>query len=179
MAAIASVALFGFASQSQAALLTHTDSITGSNEVGSVSYFNFDTTAPGAVRLETFSDSFDTFLWLFRDDGDLTRDDQIAFDDDGGTRSQSALSWFNSLINTNLKTGSYIAAVGDFELSLDEAVAGINDSNAFGVGIGPYRLKVEGEFVQASASSNVSEPLTLSLFGLALAGFGAFRRKMS
>ena len=177
IAALAALASVGLAANSQAALLTYTGDVAESNQPGSVSYFNFSTTDSGIVRVETFTDNFDSYLWLFRDDGDLTRDDAIAADDDSGTRSLSPLGFFNSRIDTLLGAGSYITAVGDFRLTRGEAVAGINNSRALGVGSGSYRLEVEGDYAVDQNTSSVSEPLTLSLFGLALAGFGALRRR--
>src|SRR3546814_14577818 len=73
-------------------------------------------------------------MFLFRNDGSLNAADFLASDDDDGL---PAGDFFNSVINTGdeigvLPAGSYIIAVGDYELSLAEAVAGINDSDSGG-----------------------------------------------
>src|SRR3546814_16540865 len=65
-------------------------------------------------------------MFLFRNDGSLDAADFLASDDDDGL---PAGDFFNSVINTGdeigvLPAGSYIIAVGDYELSLAEAELG-------------------------------------------------------
>ena len=132
------------ASTSHAALLDYSGSIAGSNQAGSVDYYSFDVDASSSVRVETFTDSFDSYLWLFNDDGNLDTLDALAFDDDSGAENSAGSGFSNSRVNVDLEPGSYITAVGDFVLTLDEAVAGVNDSSSLGDFAGPYRLEVDG-----------------------------------
>lgn len=191
LAALAALTV-GLSTQAQSALLEHNGSITSANLVGSVDYYGFSTNASGNVRLETFDADFDTMLWLFPSQANLVASDTIAGNDDDGTEGNSSFGFSNSLINVNLEAGDYVAAVGDYFLSIAEAISGINDSSSLGAGSGNYRLEVDGLAVvdpstvpvigpgngpKGQPSSNVSEPMTLGLFGLAMAGFGAFRRK--
>ena len=209
-AALAAASL-GIAAQSQAATITYNSSIADSGQVNSVDYYSFSTVANDNVTIETFSENFDSVLYLFRDTGNgLATSDLVAWNDDGGDYASNPYGFFNSLLNLELDIGDYITAVGDFQLTLNEAVSGINDSSALGSGSGDYTLVISGlteldntdnsggsdngsDTGNDSGSDNgsgtggsgsnpevgVSEPMTLSLFGLALAGFGALRRKKS
>lgn len=213
LAALAAITI-GISTQAHSALLTHNGSITSSNQAGSVDYFSFSTNATGNVRIETFDAQFDTMLWLFPDKSNLIASDTIAGDDDNGTPGISDRGFSHSKINMNLEAGDYIAAVGDFLLTIAEAISGVNDSSSDGVGSGNYRLEVDGPSVLDQVAvvpptttpptvipptvipptitptpptvtpggnnpptSTVSEPMTLGLFGLAIAGFGAIRRR--
>ena len=197
LAALAAASL-GIAAQSQAATITYNSSIADSGQVNSVDYYSFSTVANDNVTIETFSENFDSVLYLFRDTGNgLATSDLVAWNDDGGDYASNPYGFFNSLLNLELDIGDYITAVGDFQLTLNEAISGINDSSALGSGSGDYTLVISGltelDTGNDSGSDNgsgtggsgsnpgvgVSEPMTLSLFGLALAGFGALRRKKS
>ena len=96
VAALAAFATLGLSTQGQAVTLNHSGNVAGSNEVGSVDYFQFSTVGSSNVTIETFSNNFDSVLWLFNDDGALTADDYVAFDDDSGTRGGSSLGFYNS-----------------------------------------------------------------------------------
>jgi hypothetical protein len=154
-----------------ASTITTTDTITSSG-TGSVSYTYFTLDEAGTTSLETFTDSFDSMLYLFSDDGSLDTSDFIAYDDDDGT--SSIYGWYNSYISLYLSAGDYIAAVADYYLSTDEAISGINDSSSLGYGSGDYALTITST---ANVSTSVPEPSTMILLGLGLFGMGAARRR--
>ncbi len=163
--------------------ITFSDDITGNRQVGSVGYSMFTIDADSLTRLETFTNSFDSELFLFFDDGSLDSGDWIANDDDSGTANGFG-SGRNSLLELDLVAGSYIAAVGDFDLSLREAVRGINKQRRGPIGEGPYTLEVEAYSanvtVTATSPNPVPEPATVALLGIGivgLAGAGVRRRR--
>lgn len=155
-------------------LMTFNNSITGSNAAGSVGYSFFSIDADSTVRIETFTDLFDPELFLFSYNSGFDASDLIANNDDSGT--VSAFGFSNSLLNLSLTAGNYVAAVGDFNLTLSEAVSGINNSSSFGIGSGAYSLEVD------AANANVSrvpEPGVLALMAIGILGMGLARRKRS
>jgi VCBS repeat-containing protein len=102
-------------------VLTDVQDVTGSGE-GSVQYTYFTVYETTTLSISANSLDFDTYLYILRNDGDLTADDHIAHNDDGGPG-------LNSYIHITLAPGEYIAAVGDYYLGLDEVISGINNEN--------------------------------------------------
>jgi len=121
-----------------------TVTVTGSGDAGSVQYVFFTLTEPTAVTITTDGPTIDPHMFLFVDDGSLDAGDVLAEDDDDGL---PAGLFSNAVIETGdeigvLPAGNYIIAVGDFELTLAEAVAGFNDSSSFGSQTGDVTVTV-------------------------------------
>ncbi len=168
----------------RADMVTFSDDITGNRQVGSVGYSMFTIDADSLTRLETFTNNFDSELFLFFDDGSLDSGDYIATDDDSGSINGFGIGR-NSFLELDLDVGSYIAAVGDYNLTLYEAVNGINKQRrGHVIGEGPYTLEVEAYSanvtVTATSPNSVPEPATVALLGIGivgLAGAGVRRRR--
>ena len=146
----------GLAGSAFGASMTYSGAITQSGQ-GTIDYFSFSTLIGGQTQIETRTNNFDAMLYLLADDGDLTADDgtfarvtgatgnnNTVFDDDAGIKSISPLGYRNAKLDLNLPAGDYVAAVGDFFLSLNEVVQGQNDSTAFGSGFGTFDLIING-----------------------------------
>ncbi len=105
--------------------ITEEGSITGLWQEGSVHYTYFTVHETTTLSINANSSDFDTYLYLLRNDGDLSVDDFITSDDDNG-------SGLNSYIHITLAPGEYVAAVGDYYLGLNEVISGINNENRSG-----------------------------------------------
>lgn len=134
-----------------------------------VDHWSFSVTDTGTVEIDTLSwgigDTWlDTYLRLFRDDGD---------DNPLGLDRNDSISTLDSFLSVELDAGDYIIAIGGFFLSSEEAVEGRSDGYLVARGdqaptSGQYRLDIFGEFV-------VPAPSTAGV--LALAGLAARRRR--
>ena len=105
-------------------VLIDVQDIADSGEVGSVQYTYFtvyETTTLSINANSTGTPFIDTYLYLLRNDGDLTTDDYIQANDDW--------AGLNSYIYAVLQPGEYVAAVGGYSMSLDEVISGINNTS--------------------------------------------------
>lgn len=81
----------------------------------------------------------DPFIYLFEYDGDLTEDDLIAANDDSTDDGyapdlyDNSVDSFDSYIQSDLGVGTYVLAVGDYSLSIANALVDYNPYS-----YGPY-----------------------------------------
>ncbi len=147
--------------------ITYEGSISATNQVD---YFYFSLTDDTwlDLQLETSTTDFDPVMYLFVDDGDLDFVDLRRSDDDDG-------AGLNSLIDTWILAGDYVAAISDYRFTLSEAISGVNPSNHYG----NYSLFVSSDYGTVSTSdvAPVPEPSTWILLGSGLAGLALYRRK--
>ncbi len=106
---------------------SHYIETSGAGAIG-YSYFTVLSTDTG-VTITTDGPTTDPYLYLLRDDGNLTTDDIITYDDDGHT---PAGSYNNSIISLTLQPGNYIAAVGDYYLEPNEVISKIGSDDRSG-----------------------------------------------
>ena len=174
------------ASGANATAITETHTITASGP-GTIGYTYFSLSANDVVEIYTQGPTIDSVLYLLRDDGNLSADDVIGFDDDSCPQSLCGTSgggWSNALITQSLTAGNYVAAVGDFALSLASVVNGVNTENSmWGVLTGDVGITVQANFAEVSAvAAAVPEPGSLALFGpatLLLPLFLRYKRRKS
>ena len=182
--------MYGFAvgalcvtGQAAANIITKTQTITASGP-GTIAYTAVEVTglsggvATTPIELYTSGPTIDPVLFLLHYDGSgsvstLSASDFIAYDDDSCPDSLCGVAglWSNALINVNLAPGMYVAAVGDYALSLASVLGGVNTGNAaFGVMTGPVKLTIvapEATVIDPPGPAVIPEPGSLALIGLA------------
>lgn len=139
-------------------------STSGNLAAGAVDYFWFNVTDDGNFDLSLTSSDFDPELFLFR--APVSNGNFLETDDDSGTD-------LNSFIERYLSVGSYVAAIGGFNLTQPEAVAGSNPGNGYS---GAYNLNIRSYHGEATARA-VSEPGTIGLLGIGLVALALVRRR--
>ncbi|MBL0921599.1 MAG: DVUA0089 family protein [Phycisphaerales bacterium] len=77
----------------------------------------------------------DTYLRLFRDDGDLTPDDQVGKNDDrffhAPADADGSIYGYDSYLSLFLAPGDYILAVGAYHMSIPDVMLGLDVDNNF------------------------------------------------
>ncbi len=177
------VLLYSISTIAAAATATFTDAhtITASG-VGSVGYTSFSVTSAGNFRFYTMGPTIDPVLYLANDDGALTEDDIIDYDDDGcpSTLCGPAGSFSNSLIDIALGSGDYILGISDYTFSSSEFISGINTTGLTSVAnivISTVGISDPGTF---SAGANITAtplPAAVWLMGSGLLGVLGLGRK--
>jgi hypothetical protein len=138
---------------------------SGNLAPGAVDYFWFNVADSGSFDLSLTSSDFDPELFLFR--APVSNGNFLETDDDSG-------SGLNSFIDRYLSVGSYVAAIGAWNLTQSEAVAGSNGGNGGG---GLYNLNISSHNGTAETPRAVSEPGTIGLLGMGLVALAFVRRR--
>ena len=191
-------ALFTVCGAAQASTVSTVVSIAGSGQPGSVGYLHFLVEQAGTFDIYTDGPTIDPELYLFRDGFDVeygvisSGDAFIDSDDDSCIPGSPAFcevagSFDNSLLEgIFLSVGSYIIAVGDYELTESEARSGLNDSTEFsaltgdvGIFVTSARYTDGGVASDPNATSAIPLPAGLPLLvgGLGALGIAARRRR--
>lgn len=148
---------------SHAFQITYSGYLEASGQPGSVWYGGFVLPQADTVRIQTFAETFDPVLYLFKYDGALDALDYLAHDDDSG-------GFFNARIDGFFAAGSYLMALADFPVDLGEILAGINDAGS-NPQEGFFDIEVttrETEVRYLLEPVRVPEPSTLSLLAFAV-----------
>lgn len=77
----------------------------------------------------------DTYLRLFRDDGDLSKSDQIGYNDDrdnlGPANADGSIYGYDSYLSRHLEAGNYVLAVGAYRMSVADVLLDLDVDNNF------------------------------------------------
>ncbi len=169
-----------------AGLITLDGSIDDGTEVDHWSFFvttsgsfTFDVLAYEDAQNDFFAngvdnDYLDSHIYLFVNDANGAF---IGSDDDGGVGTDGSLSSedLDSLMTFHLNVGTYLFAIGDYDLSESEARIGLNADNA-GSDVGRYRVSISSAAGVAHVN-RVPEPSTLAIFALGIMGLALRRFK--
>jgi len=123
------------------------------------------------------NDSLDSYIYLFANNlnGAL-----MGADDDGGLGNDGSIYSFDSYMSLALNMGSYVLAIGDYNLNETEARAAFNGNNAADTSLGRYTISIssDADFSVGGATppSAIPEPSTFAIFALGLVGL--FARKI-
>jgi len=148
-------------------------------EILSSGTFVFDVLAFETSNTDFFgngdnNDKLDSYLYLFANDlnGLL-----MGADDDGGLGNDGSISSLDSFMTLALSAGSYVLAIGDYNLNETEARAAFNGNNSADTLIGRYTISISSDadfsVGGATSPSAIPEPATFAIFALGLVGLFA------
>lgn len=160
----------------------------GNGTGNSVDHIYFTVNSGGSISFnmlsyDAFSNYFDTYIYLFSDDGDIGADDLLAQNDDSGDAgnfSDGSTTTLDSFLTMLLSPGSYMLAIDSccHAYELENIIDGFNTHGA-GHMVGPdnygsYQLTITGD---VSLTHDVPAPAALALMALGLFGVRSLRRK--
>ncbi len=194
-AAVVSGNIYGTGLGSTVDQWSFTANTTGSVTIDALSWERENATKNGIdVNGDGELAFFDTYIYLFADDGTLDAADMIAYNDDSAnTYADGSISSADSYLSLVLSPGDYIIAIGAFSLDIGDAIDGFNDGNNFPArcnGVigeqcffelyndhGDYQLTMTGD-ITAPTLSAVPVPAAVWLFSSGLIGLiGVAKRK--
>lgn len=117
------------------------------------------------------NDQLDSYIYLFANNASGTLIDS---DDDGGLGSDGSVSGLDSFMTVDLTIGTYLFAIGDYNLSESEARNGLNVNSS--TTVGRYSVSISSSNGVAAVNS-VPEPSTLAIFALGIMGLASRRFK--
>jgi hypothetical protein len=196
IAAVVTGNIYGSALGSTVDHWAFTVNTTGSVTIDALSWEREEATKNGIdVNGDGELAFFDTYMYLFTDDGVLDAADMIAYNDDStNTYADGSISSVDSYMSMVLSPGDYIIAIGAFSLDIGNAIDGFNDGNNFParcngeIGAqcffelyhdhGDYQLTMTGDITEPTLSA-VPVPAAVWLFGSGLIGLtGVMKRKV-
>jgi len=117
-----------------------------------IQYVEFEVTEAGLVTFdilsyEAFDSYFDTWIWVFRDTGDLGPEDWVADKDDGPLGNDGSASRLDSYLERRLEPGRYLLAIDAFPSNERDIYTGFapdTRQRITGGDVGDYQLTVSG-----------------------------------